>query len=322
MKLSIIIPVYNVEAYVGKCLSSVFETTASFDDFEVIVVNDGTEDGSMDVVRQFSDRPDLTIIEQENQGLGAARMNGLTIATGEYVWFVDSDDWLMDNAVGKVLSLLADRSGVELLRFPLMCVHEDGSRDSHLDHPVKTEVVTDGRTLIRDLELEAVGSQRYVIHRSFFSDARLYFPTGVLFEDVYFGAVLMTIAKEIHVLAEPVYYYRIRKGSIMLSLDVRSSWDMVSVHKMVMQFKKQSVAPSDWPWFDRYFFRHLKLAYTRLKDYYLSPEFKRFARCNGLYVWREWNRALPDESWKVKVKRLFFCKRPHMFVRLYDVPPQ
>ena len=91
MRLSIIIPVYNVEAFVSKTLESVFNTTASADDFEVIVVNDGTKDKSMDVVRRFSDRPNLLILEQENQGLSAARMNGLSVASGEYIWFIDSD---------------------------------------------------------------------------------------------------------------------------------------------------------------------------------------------------------------------------------------
>ena len=88
-KLSIIIPVYNVEAYVGRTLESVFATEAT--DFDVIVVNDGTKDGSMEVVRQFADRPNLTVIEQENQGLSAARNRGMSAAGGEYVWFVDSD---------------------------------------------------------------------------------------------------------------------------------------------------------------------------------------------------------------------------------------
>ncbi|MBQ1648699.1 MAG: glycosyltransferase, partial [Bacteroidales bacterium] len=84
MKLSIIIPVYNVEAYVGRTLESVFATDAT--DFEVIIVNDGTKDGSMGVIRQFANRLNLTIIEQENQGLSAARNRGLDAAKGDYVW--------------------------------------------------------------------------------------------------------------------------------------------------------------------------------------------------------------------------------------------
>ena len=322
MKLSIIIPVYNVEAYVGLTLTSVFCTSASSEDFEVIVVNDGSKDGSMDVVRQFVDKPNLKIIEQENQGLSAARMKGLSAASGEYVWFVDSDDWLVEDGVGTVLNLLTDHPGTEVLRFPLMCVYEDGSRDNRLDQPVEKELVTDGRTIVRDLGLEVVGCQRYVIHRSLFSDPRLFFPQGVLFEDVYFGAVLVTLVKEIHVLTDPVYNYRVRKGSIMRSLDVRSSRDMVTVYKMVMQFKEKAVAPMDWLWFERYFFRHLKLAYTRLKDCYQTAEFRRFVRSNGLYVWREWNQAHPDVSWKRKVMRLSFCKMPHLYMKFVGVLPR
>ena len=120
MLLSVIIPVYNVEAYVGKTLESVFHTTASSDDFEVIVVNDGTKDGSMKVVRQFADRPNLTILEQENQGLSAARMKGCSVAGGEYLWFVDSDDYLVEDGVGKVLALLRSHSDAEVLMFPLL----------------------------------------------------------------------------------------------------------------------------------------------------------------------------------------------------------
>ena len=108
----------------------------------------------------------------------------------------------------------------------------------------------------------------------------------------------------------------------MRSLDVRSSRDMVTVHRMIMRFKEQAVDPSDWLWFDRHFFRHLKLAYTRLKDCYQTPEFRRFVRSNGPYVWREWNRAFPDVSWKRKVKRFYFCEMPQKFVHLFGVPPQ
>ena len=125
MKLSIIIPVYNVEAYVGRTLESVFATDAT--DFEVIIVNDGTKDGSMGVIRQFANRLNLTIIEQENQGLSAARNRGLDAAKGDYVWFVDSDDFLVEDGVGKVLRLLAARPGADVLRFPLRYVCQDGT---------------------------------------------------------------------------------------------------------------------------------------------------------------------------------------------------
>lgn len=308
MVLSVIIPVYNVEPYVGKVLESVFVTTASTEDFEVIVVNDGSEDGSMDVVRQFAGRPNLTVIEQENRGLGAARMKGLSVASGEYVWFVDSDDWLVEGGVGKVLNLLAGRPGAEVLRFPLRWIREDGTEDERWEHvwehPLDKELVVDGRTLVRDLHMEVGGSQRFVLLRSLFSDPRLYFPEGVLFEDVYFGAVLITVVGRFHVMPESIYCYRIRGGSIMRTLKVDSCYDMVSVHKMVMRFKEEAVAPADWPWFDKYYFRRLEYAYARMEHCLSSPQFRLFTLTKGGYVWKRWKEVHPEASWKTDLKQL------------------
>lgn len=303
-KLSIIVPVFGVEKYVGKALDSIFTSKASDTAYEVIVVNDGTKDRSMDVIRQFDNRANLTIIEQENQGLGAARMKGLSAAGGEYVWFVDSDDWLVNDGVGVVLNLLADRPDAEVLMFPLRWVYEDPSKADRMDYSLKQEVVANGRKLVWDMELEVVGSPRFVIRRSLFSNPWLYFPQGVLFEDVYFGGVLASIAKVFHVLPFPVYNYRIRSGSIMRALNIRSSYDMVSVHKMVMVFKEHVVEASDWEWFDYYFFRHLMYAYERMRQYYHTPEFKLFSLTRGFYVWTQWKKVYPQETWKTKLKYL------------------
>ena len=305
MRLSIIIPVYNVEPYVGKMLSSVFDTTASAEDFEVIVVNDGTKDGSMAVVRQFADRANLMVINQENQGLGAARMNGLSFAKGQYVWFVDSDDWLVEDGVGKVLALLTDLPERDVLMFPLLWRYEDGSKEDYLDYSRDSIVISEGRNVVKDLRLGVVGSTRFVIPRSLFSDTRLFFPKGVLFEDVYFGGVLATVAGQFHVQTDPVYIYRIRSGSIMTALNVRSSYDMVSVHRMVIRYKEQAVNRSDWPWFDRYFYRHLEFAYTRMIPFFRTKEFRAFARTQGFYVWRQWLKVYPEASWKTKLKFLY-----------------
>ena len=92
MILSIIIPVYKVEKYVRKTLESVFSENFSDNEVEVIVVNDGTPDRSMDIVNEFVSHKSLRIINQENQGLSGARNTGIKAAKGKYVWFVDSDD--------------------------------------------------------------------------------------------------------------------------------------------------------------------------------------------------------------------------------------
>ena len=90
MRLSVIIPVYNVEEYVLRCLKSIIDIE-NHGDTEIIVVNDGSRDGSMALVSDFaSSHPIITIVNQENRGLGAARNTGLKHAQGEYVYFLDS----------------------------------------------------------------------------------------------------------------------------------------------------------------------------------------------------------------------------------------
>ena len=87
-KISIIVPVYNVENYIKKCLDSIFDQT--YKDYEVIVVNDGTKDNSMNIVNNYK----VKIVTQKNQGLSAARNHGVEKAKGEYLIFLDSDDYL------------------------------------------------------------------------------------------------------------------------------------------------------------------------------------------------------------------------------------
>ena len=104
MKLSIIIPVYNVEKYVEKCLRSCAEQDLPSDEYEIIVVNDGTKDSSLEIVERVAkDYSNIAIISQENAGLSAARNKGLSLAKGEYIWFIDSDDWIEKNCLQKII---------------------------------------------------------------------------------------------------------------------------------------------------------------------------------------------------------------------------
>ena len=91
-KISIVVPVYNVEAYVSKCIESIMHQ--DYENIEIIVVDDGSTDSSSKICEQYA-RSDnrIRLIHQENQGLSKARNNGIDIAAGEYIGFIDSDDW-------------------------------------------------------------------------------------------------------------------------------------------------------------------------------------------------------------------------------------
>lgn len=103
-KLSIIIPVYNVERYVRPCIESIFNQGLDDADFEVIIVNDGTPDHSMEMIADIiAAHQNITVINQENQSLSVARNNGIAIAKGEYILMPDSDDLLIENSLMPLL---------------------------------------------------------------------------------------------------------------------------------------------------------------------------------------------------------------------------
>ena len=314
-KLSIIVPVYNVEPYVGKTLASVFDTPAPAEDFEVIVVNDGTKDGSMAVVRQFADRPNLTIIEQENQGLSAARTKGLSVASGEYVWFVDSDDQLVEDGVGKVLKKLADSPDADALMFPIRWFYVDGSPD-FLDYRLEGEHLVKGMAVLRDYHLPPWIVPRFVFRRSMAENAWLFFPEGLWHEDEYYGPVLLCLADRVRVLGDPVYNYVQRPGSIVTSRKIRTAYDLVSIHGLLIRFMEGAPDSLDKEWFRQYCLDRLLSIYRRFSDRWGSPEFRRFAWTRGTYIWREWVAVHPDASWKRKLGRLFYFRLPAWRQRL------
>lgn len=115
IKLSIIIPVYNVEKYIPVCLESIINQP--FKDLEIICVNDGSSDNSLSVLQSYKEKDNrITIIDKKNEGSGVARNSGLAISKGEYVYFVDGDDWLEDNALEKMI-LKADELNTDILIF-------------------------------------------------------------------------------------------------------------------------------------------------------------------------------------------------------------
>ena len=316
-KLSIIIPVYQVEAYVGKTLASVFATNTPTDAFEVIVVNDGTKDRSMDVVRQFADQPNLIILEQENQGLSAARMKGLSIASGEYVWFVDSDDWLVEDGVGIVMRLLEKWPGNDVLMFPIVRLFLD-SKERKIDPQIEKERSLSGKDYIMEGWTPSPCA-RFVFKKRLLENKKLFFPAGLLHEDLYWGPVLLYLSEGIVLLPHPVYVYQQRTGSIMTSMNIRSAYDLIFVHKLLMDFMESEVDTDDMSFFRKYCFRILKWIYSLFANHYGKTDFKRFTRIHGYYVWKEWNQAFPDVSWKRRIKRLAFSMMPRVYMACFGV---
>ena len=126
MKISLIIPVYTVEQYIGRCLQSCLcQPHVAADGYVLVIVNDGTKDSSMHVVEGMTrDYTTVTIINQHNQGLSMARNAGLKAAKGEYVWFIDSDDWIEVNCLHGIIERL-EQTKVDVLQLQYKNVYND-----------------------------------------------------------------------------------------------------------------------------------------------------------------------------------------------------
>lgn len=215
--ISIIIPVYNVEKYLGQCLESVVNQTQLFD--EVILINDGSTDNSRKICEDYTSiYRYFKLINQENKGPSAARNLGMKYATSKYIMFLDSDDYFRVDTVEILKGKLREFEGDAIL-FDARIFCEDGmvSKDNydrsaaHLD-----EIEMNGwEYFLRAYPKYYIVSPCFSIYRKEIIDtANIQFPEGLLYEDNYFWFVFLLHARHLIHISEMLYQRRCRKDSI------------------------------------------------------------------------------------------------------------
>lgn len=242
--LSIIIPIYNVEKYIETCLNSILSQLLSNNNIEIIIVNDGTLDNSMTIVNNIIKRKsNITVINQENHGLSVARNTGLFHAKGEYVWFIDSDDWLLPNAINDVLAYIEKYPEVSVFS-TILEIHEENSNKPYQEYyPIEKEL-TCKEYLFKRYRQGA--SQRFIFKKSFLKKNDLTFYPGIIHEDDLFGIKMLYNTEKLIILNKPVYAYRIRKsGSIMSSISLRTPQSLIFIHKELKSFMNKKVLNED-----------------------------------------------------------------------------
>lgn len=190
MDLSIIVPIYNVERYIRPCLESIFRQELNENCFEIIIVNDGTEDKSMEVIADIiSQHDNITIIHQENQGLSVARNTGITAAKGEYILMPDSDDLLVDNSL-KPLLKKALETKVDLVVADFINM-TDEEIEQNKDLPLQRKVFdyrekTGKEILLQDLNPYQCYVWHTLFRKEFLIKNNLTFVPGIYIQDVPF----------------------------------------------------------------------------------------------------------------------------------------
>ena len=236
MKFSIIIPVFNVEAYLRDCLESVLRQ--SFPDWEAVCVNDGSTDGSALILDEYAAKdPRFKVISQVNGGLSSARNTGMDAAKGNYVLFLDSDDWLEDDA----LKVLVDKTDDE----DMVCFsgrrYFEAEKAFHSPDRLKARVYPSGMDYYNDNALQrrdfafvCVVLRSY--KRSCLKENGLGFKEGIYHEDNLFTPVACFFAKKVRTIDVCLYDYRVRACSITTTYNPKRMRDLLGTANELAAF--------------------------------------------------------------------------------------
>ena len=222
MKISIVLPIYNVEKYLPDCINSIIDQKSS-DECEIILVNDGSTDNSPSLCDAYaSEYSNIKVFHKKNGGLSDTRNYGLKYATGEYILFVDSDDCLCQNALSEFNKEL-ELSNPDIIIGDAVVIDEDGNKVEKSDFQyihkgLKRGVNYSGFQVIR--EQLSYGVMQTTVwlglyRREFLLENRLFFQNGLLHEDELWTPTVFIKANEVKYIPSVFYAYRIRQNSIM-----------------------------------------------------------------------------------------------------------
>lgn len=222
-KLSIIVPVYNVEKYLSKCLDSILYPDLT--DYEIIVVNDGSTDSSPEIAAEYERKHEslVRLISTPNGGLGAARDVGIRASAGDFLVFLDSDDYLAPNAVPEMLDALKD--DFDICLYDLVSVNEDGLEIGRIRG--NGGLGSFSLEECPELLTESPCACNKIFRRELFTETDIAFPSRVWYEDLRTVPKLYPGAKKIVYFGKAWYMYLQRSGSITNSADAQRNLEII-----------------------------------------------------------------------------------------------
>ena len=228
--ISVIVPVYNVEKYLEECLDSIQHQT--YTDIEVILVNDGSTDNSRVICEQFCEEDSrFLLINQENQGLSAARNKGVEISAGEYIVFVDSDDIILPNYLETLMHYM--REDVDIVESQFTISKEEFLAESYKELTILFEGNSQEAVKIFPKHVLNVNAVTKLYRRSIVEAVP--YIDGVIFEDVYCGIGMLRYIRKIIKIDYKGYYYRQRQASIMHRTFTPKNLDIFTVSDKLIE---------------------------------------------------------------------------------------
>jgi glycosyltransferase involved in cell wall biosynthesis len=247
IKLSIIVPVYNVEEYIRPCVESIFKQGLDESTYEVILVNDGTKDNSFGVIEDIvNSHSNILIVEQKNQGLSAARNTGMTKASGDYILFLDSDDLLIENTLGKLTAALSSSSpDILYAGFVKMTNEEIDTRKMVAQEECICRETTGRKSFLEDYNARECYAWRAFYKRAFLEEKQLSFIPGIYFEDVPFTTECHLAAGKCIRTDYTFYIYRQRPGSIVSVINKKKVMDFHHVIARLWELRQKRLTPAE-----------------------------------------------------------------------------
>jgi len=243
VKISVIVPVYNTENYLRECLDSIVNQT--FEDIEIICINDGSTDNSLDILRKYEESDKrISVVCQPNSGLSITRNHGIKLAKGEYIYFIDSDDYLELTALEE-LYRASDENNLDLLIFKLINF-DDGTTNKYTSEYYEMESLKylNGKVfnyadIGEDALNFAVSAPGKFYKRELIHDMK--FPEKLIFEDNVFFAQAMLKAKRVSFYDKHLYNRRIRNDSITTTKTIKFADSIIIINKIIELSKEFDV---------------------------------------------------------------------------------
>lgn len=322
-KISIVVAAYNVEEYICRCLNSL--TNQTLDDIEIIVVNDGSTDDTLNKIKEFVQDHRVRVIDKQNGGLIEARKSGLNVTTGEYVQFVDGDDWLREDAC-EVLYKKATAENLDILYFNLSYVYGD---EIILNNSKKFDVLIDEEYLDMVLRNEIRANiVLQLIKKSFIKNNNIEIPGGITYaEDLLITVILASYNPRVSMIGEGLYYYYQRVGSITRMLtnkvfDVEKVINLIGIILEKNNFKyKYSEQFNYLAYMHLYFYRIIEAEHIEKLHYELYCMWKKrnIDIKRNVYYKNHYNKFSLKTKIKVKVYDISFQFGKYLTNSIYTI---
>lgn len=306
-KVSIIIPVYNVEAYIRRCIESVIGQI-DYNSFEVIIVNDGTTDGSIEEIKDLILKHDnIFLVNQENSGLSEARNIGIRCAKGEFLSFIDSDDWIEPEMISTMYNA-AVQTKSEIAVCNIRKVYADNSRlVRNITHGFEKKTIVSSTEAVNYFfeHKKIKGHVCNKIYRAeLFKDYNVFFPKYKNYEDLPASFVLLWHSKNVVFLDGYFYNYLQRKGSITQKIN-SNFWHLIENVYLIQEFLVHKNK------YDFYSKKFLSLLITSLFSVYIHLE--KHKEDENYHMLKQ---QLNAELRKIELKKVILFSWLHPLIRL------